>query len=154
MGDSPCRSPHFFWTARAPDQRSHCFFYMEYHKLGVFSPRRVPYSFAEYFSLSFPSFQSKPPFLAADRPFYDYPSVYSNDFSDVYLSLPWGSPWLIFARTMGNRMSCSTGWCWCDRASCSDSSLSWLIDTDQNVPPETRAVWEKLLERRSLEKWE
>ena len=70
-------------------------------KFGVFSPRRVPYSFAEYFSLRFPSFQSKPPFLAADRPFHDYPSLYSNDFSDVYLSLPWGSLWLIFAGTMG-----------------------------------------------------
>src|SRR6266496_6036756 len=57
------------------------------HKFGVFSPRRIPYSFADYFSLRFPAVQREPPFLGADRHSYDYPSLYSNDFSEVYLPL-------------------------------------------------------------------
>ena len=71
------------------------------HKFGVFSPRRIPYSFADYFSLRFPAVQSEPPFLAADRHSYDYPSLYSNDFSEVYLPLPWCSGWLVFGAIMG-----------------------------------------------------
>jgi di/tricarboxylate transporter len=31
-------------------------------------------------------------------------------------------------------------------------TVSWLINADQNVPPETRAAWEKLLGRESHEK--
>jgi hypothetical protein len=71
------------------------------HKFGVFSPRRILNSFADYFSLRFPSLQREPPFLAADRHFYDHPSLYSNDFSEVYLPLPWCSGWLIFGASMG-----------------------------------------------------
>ena len=71
------------------------------HKFGVFSPRRIPYSFADYFGLRFPAVQSKPPFLAADRHSYDYPWLYSNDFSEVYLPLPWCSGWLVFGAIMG-----------------------------------------------------
>jgi hypothetical protein len=71
------------------------------HKFGVFSPRRILNSFADYFSLRFPSLQREPPFLAADRHFYDHPSLYSNDFSEVYLPLPWCSGWLIFGAIMG-----------------------------------------------------
>jgi hypothetical protein len=71
------------------------------HKFGVFSLRRIPYSFADYFSLRFPSPQSDPPFLAADRHSYNYPSLYSNDFSEVYLPLPWCSGWLVFGAIMG-----------------------------------------------------
>src|SRR5258707_3199082 len=41
------------------------------HKFGVFSPRRLPYSFADYFSLRFPSLQREPPYLAANRHSYD-----------------------------------------------------------------------------------
>jgi len=33
------------------------------------------------------------------------------------------------------------------------ATISWLVDADLNVPPETRAAWEKLLGRRSYEKW-
>ena len=29
------------------------------------------------------------------------------------------------------------------------ATVSWLVNADQNVPPETRAAWEKLLGRRS-----
>ena len=71
------------------------------HKFGVFSPRRLPYSFADYFSLRFPSLQREPPYLAANRHSYDYPSLFSNDFSEVYLPLPWCSAWLVFGAIMG-----------------------------------------------------
>jgi hypothetical protein len=29
------------------------------------------------------------------------------------------------------------------------ATVSWLVGADQNVPAETKAVWEKLLGRRS-----
>jgi hypothetical protein len=71
------------------------------HKFGVFSPRRLPYSFADYFSVRFPSLQREPPYLAANRHSYDYPSLFSNDFSEVYLPLLWCSGWLVFGAIMG-----------------------------------------------------
>jgi len=71
------------------------------HKYGVFSPRRIPYSFADYFSLRFPSLEREPPFLGADRHSYDYPFLFSNPFSEVYLPLPWCSGWLVFGAIMG-----------------------------------------------------
>jgi hypothetical protein len=71
------------------------------HKFGVLSPRRILHSFADYFSVRFPSLEREPPFLAADRHFYDYPSLYSNDFSEVYLPLLWCSGWLVFGAIMG-----------------------------------------------------
>ncbi len=184
------------------------------HKFGVFSPRRIPYSFADYFSLRFPAVQSEPPFLAADRHSYDYPWLYSNDFSEVYLPLPWCSGWLVFGAIMGIiclvRRSCADafergaavalfGQCLCILSYfllaqryaadlypflifclviflCSGglallrsrhliigliavsilvnslATISWLIDADQNVPTTTKAAWEKLLGRHSLEK--
>ena len=184
------------------------------HKFGVFSPRRIPYSFADYFSVRFPSFQREPPFVGADRHSYDYPSLYSNDFSEVFLPLPWCSPWLVFGALMG--ITClirRNGANVFERATAlalfaqflfilsffllaqryaadlypflifcllmflrsgreallrwrhvmigliaisivvnSLATVSWLVNADQNVPPETRAAWEKLLGRRSLEK--
>jgi hypothetical protein len=71
------------------------------HKFGVFSPRRILHSFADYFGVYFPSLEREPPFLAADRHSYDYPSLYSNDFSEVYLPLLWCSGWLVFGAVMG-----------------------------------------------------
>jgi hypothetical protein len=71
------------------------------HKFGVFSPRRILHSFADYFGVYFPSLDREPPFLGADRHFYDYPLLYSNDFSEVYLPLPWCSSWLVFGAIMG-----------------------------------------------------
>jgi len=184
------------------------------HKFGVFSPSRIPYSFADYFSVRFPSFQREPPFVGADRHSYDYPSLYSNDFSEVFLPLPWCSPWLVFGALMG--ITClirRNGANVFERATAlalfaqflfilsffllaqryaadlypflifcllmflrsgreallrwrhvmigliaisivvnSLATVSWLVNADQNVPPETRAAWEKLLGRRSLEK--
>jgi hypothetical protein len=71
------------------------------HRYGVFSPRRIPYSLADYFSLRFPSIERQPPFLGADRHPYDYPSLFSNPDSEVYISVLWSSSWLVFAGIMG-----------------------------------------------------
>jgi hypothetical protein len=71
------------------------------HRYGVFSPCRIPYSFADYFSLRFPSLQSQPPFLYAGRHFYIYPALFSNADSEVYVSVLWSSSWLVFAAIMG-----------------------------------------------------
>ena len=71
------------------------------HKFGIFSLRRIPYSFADYFSVRLPSLRLESPFFVADRHPYDYPSLFSNNFSEVYISLVWCSPWLIFGGIMG-----------------------------------------------------
>ena len=70
-------------------------------KYGVFNLRRIPYSFADYFSLRLPSLEHQPPFFAADRHFYSYPSLFSNPDSEVYISVLWSSSWLVFATVMG-----------------------------------------------------
>ena len=182
------------------------------HEFGVFSPRRILHSFADYFSLRFPSFQRDPPFLAADRHSYDYPHLFSNPFSEVYLSVLWCSSWLVFGAIMGIvclvRDKCARLFergvavalliqCLCillffalaqryaadlypflifclvvflrsggialvrsrqviiglvtlSVIANSLATVSWLVGADQNVPAETKAVWEKLLGRRSL----
>jgi hypothetical protein len=71
------------------------------HRYGIFSPRRIPYSLADYFSLRFPTLDRLPPFLGADRHSYDYSSLFSNPDSEVYLSLLWASGWLVFAAIIG-----------------------------------------------------
>jgi hypothetical protein len=71
------------------------------HKHGLFSPRRIPYSLADYFSLRFPGIERLPPFLVADRHSYNYPSLFSNPDSEVYISLLWSSSWMVFAAIMG-----------------------------------------------------
>src|SRR5437588_1915296 len=71
------------------------------HEYGVFSLRRMPYSFADYFSLYFPAPERQPPFLYADRHFYVYPALFSNPDSEVYISLLWSSGWLVFAAVTG-----------------------------------------------------
>jgi hypothetical protein len=71
------------------------------HKYGIFSPRRIPYSFADYFSSRVPSLERRPPFVAVDRHFYNHPSLFSNPDSEVYISLLWSSSWLVFAAIMG-----------------------------------------------------
>jgi hypothetical protein len=71
------------------------------HQYGVFRLHRIPYSFADYFSLYFPGLERQPPFLYADRHFYDYPALFSNPDSEVYVSLLWFSSWLVFGAVMG-----------------------------------------------------
>jgi hypothetical protein len=70
-------------------------------KYGLFSPHRIPYSLADYFSLRFPSIERQPPFLVADRHSYNCPSLFSNSDSEVYISLLWSSSWMVFAAIMG-----------------------------------------------------
>lgn len=71
------------------------------HEHGVFALRRVPYSFADYFSLHFPGLEREPPFLRAGRHSFNCPSLFSNPDSEVYISLVWSSSWLVFAAIMG-----------------------------------------------------
>ena len=71
------------------------------HEHGVFALRRVAYSFADYFSLHFPGIELEPPFLRAGRHSFNYPSLFSNPDSEVYISLMWSSSWLVFAAIMG-----------------------------------------------------
>jgi len=185
------------------------------HKHGVFSLRRIPYSFADYFSLRFPTLGREPPFVRADRHFYDYPSLYSNDFSEVYVSLVWCSPWLIFGAIIGiicllrpnkgdlfergaavaffAQFLCILSYFALAQRYAADlypflifclivflrsggiallrsrhvmialigfsvmvnslATVFWLVDADQNVPPETKGAWERLLRRHSYEKW-
>jgi hypothetical protein len=184
------------------------------HKYGIFSPRRIPFSLADYFSLRFPGIERQPPFLMADRHSYNYPSLFSNPDSEVYLSLLWSSSWLVFAAIMGivclvRRKVDVLGWgiaaafvvqflcilsyfvlaqryatdlypflifCLVIFLGSGGTALlrsrhlliglvafsvvinslvtvSWLVDADLNVPPETRAAWERLVGRHSYEKW-
>ena len=182
------------------------------HEFGVFSPRRILHSFADYFNLRFPSLQRDPPFLAAGRHSYDYPHLFSNPFSEVYLSVLWCSSWLVFGAIVGIvclfRDKCARlfkrgvavalliqclgifsffalaqryaadlypflifcfviflrsggialvrsrqviiGLVTLSVIANSLATVSWLVGADQNVPAETKAVWEKLLGRRSL----
>jgi len=184
------------------------------HRYGVFSPYRIPYSFADYFSLRLPSLQDRAPFLAANRHFYDYPSLFSNPDSEVYVSLLWSSSWLIAGAVMGivclvrrrgvdvfewgvavalvvqplcilsyfllaQRYAtdlcpflifCLVVFLASDRSALlwsryiivglvalsvvinSLATIAWLVYADQNVPAQTRAVWEKLLRRDAYEK--
>lgn len=184
------------------------------HQYGVFSPRRIPYSFADYFSLRLPSLEDRAPFLTADRHFYNYPSLFSNPDSEVYISLLWSSSWLIVGAVMGivclvRRQgvdlidwgvavalavqplcilsyfllaqryatdlypflifyfvvflaSSGPGLLWSRyilvglvAVSVVINSLattSWLVYADQNVPAETKAVWENLFRRAAYEK--
>jgi hypothetical protein len=71
------------------------------HKYGLFSLRRIPVSLADYFSLRFPGIERQPPFLMANRHSYNYPSLFSNPDSEVYISLLWSSSWMVFAAIMG-----------------------------------------------------
>jgi hypothetical protein len=184
------------------------------HKYGLFSPHRIPYSFADYFSLRFPSMESEPPFLVAGRHPYNYPSLFSNPDSEVYVSLLWSSNWIVFAAIMGitclvrtkelNLFTAGTAVALLAQVLCilsyfllaqryatdlypflifclvfflgssgiassssrymliglvalsivinSLTTVSWLVNADQNVPAETRAAWRKLLGYDSREK--
>jgi len=68
---------------------------------GIFNLLRVPSSFADYFSLRFPSLQTAPPFLRADRHAAAHPALYSLPISEVFLSVPWCSGWLLLGAVCG-----------------------------------------------------
>jgi hypothetical protein len=185
------------------------------HKYGLFSLRRIPFSLADYFSLRFPGTERQPPFLMANRHSYNYPSLFSNPDSEVYISLLWSSSWMVFAAFMGitclfrrkgfnlfargatvallAQFVCILSYFVLAQRYATDlypflifclvvflgsggtillrsrhlliglvalsvainslATISWLVDADQNVPPETRASWERLVGRHSYEKW-
>ena len=68
---------------------------------GLFDLRRVPLSFADYFSLRFPPFQHRAPFLVAARHSYNYPSLFVLPMSETYLSVLWCSSWLVLGAVFG-----------------------------------------------------
>lgn len=71
------------------------------HKHGIFNLNRIPYSFANYFSLAPPSFHLEAPFLRVGRHVLPKSAPFSLPFSEVFLSVPWCSSWAIVAATMG-----------------------------------------------------
>jgi hypothetical protein len=70
---------------------------------GIFSLTRLPYSFADYFSLALPSFHSRPPFVTMGRHPISHPALFSLPISEIFISLPWCSGWLVLAGMMGVR---------------------------------------------------
>jgi hypothetical protein len=71
------------------------------HKHGIFNLTRIPYSFADYFSLVPPSFHLHPPFVRVDRHALPNSAPFSLPLSEVFLSVPWSSSWLIMGAIMG-----------------------------------------------------
>jgi hypothetical protein len=71
------------------------------HAHGVFDLRRVPLSFADYFSLRPPAIESSPPFVKVDRHPYSHPSLFSLPFSETFLPVTWSSSWLLFGACVG-----------------------------------------------------
>jgi hypothetical protein len=181
------------------------------HKYGVFALRRIPYSFADYFSLHFPRLVWEPPFLRAGRHSYIHPSLFSNPDSEVFISLVWSSGWLVLGAIMGiaclirrkganpfeigvavallTQFFCILSYFVLAQRYTTDlypflifclviflgsggaalrrvryviislvavsavvnslATISWLVNADQNVPSETKTVWDKLLGRHS-----
>jgi hypothetical protein len=178
------------------------------HNHRVFGLERIPYSFADYFSLHFPPLRREPPFLWGGRHDYKYSSLFLNPFSEVYVSLLWSSSWLIvgaiagmiyfvrhkgfglFERTVAIALFAQclcilsfygltqrygtelfpflifaflvflrsgrtavlpyvlTGLVAVSVVINSLTTVSWLLDSDLNVPAETRAKWNEFLGRR------
>jgi len=71
------------------------------HKHGIFNLTRIPYSFADYFSLVPPSLHLHPPFLRVDRHALPNYAPFSLPLSEVFLSVPWCSSWIIVGAIMG-----------------------------------------------------
>jgi hypothetical protein len=71
------------------------------HKFGVFSPLRIPYSFADYFSLVPPPLYLQRPFLRVDRHLLPNSAPFSLPFSETFLSVPWCSSWLVVGAVLG-----------------------------------------------------
>jgi hypothetical protein len=180
---------------------------------GIFHPRRILTSFIEYFGLRFPTFETKAPFVRGDLHWDSYKNLYSNPYSEVYITLPWCSGWLLIAAMLGvgalsrnrreepTRGALALGLlaqgapilCYFALAqrystdfypfllfamaaflrfgetalvrsrhalavlvivSCffnTTSTVSWLVDSDQNVLPQTRVALQKMLGRNPPE---
>jgi hypothetical protein len=71
------------------------------HKHGIFNLHRIPYSFADYFSLAPPSFHRQPPFLRVERHGLPNSAPFSLPLSEVFLSVPWSSSWAVACAVVG-----------------------------------------------------
>ncbi len=71
------------------------------YRHGIFNLTRVPYSFADYFSLVPPSLHLQPPFLRVDRHALPNSAPFSLPLSETFLSVPWCSSWLVVGAIMG-----------------------------------------------------
>ena len=71
------------------------------HKYGMLSLLRIPFNFADYFSLRLPSFDAHYPFFTASRHFFGDSPFSSLPFSETYLSIPWCSGWLLLGAIGG-----------------------------------------------------
>ena len=71
------------------------------HKHGIFDLNRIPYSFADYFSLAPPSFHLEPPLLRVYRHVLPKSAPFSLPLSEVFLSVPWSSSWLVVGAIVG-----------------------------------------------------
>jgi hypothetical protein len=68
---------------------------------GMFDLARLPYSFAEYFSLRPPAFRAHAPFVQVDRHFLPYPTLFSLPNTESYVSLTWSAGWLVLGAVFG-----------------------------------------------------
>ena len=68
---------------------------------GMFDLARLPYSFAEYFSLRPPAFRAHAPFVQVDRHFLPYPTLFSLPNTESYVSLTWSAGWLLLGAVFG-----------------------------------------------------
>ncbi len=128
------------------------------HIHGIFRPRRIPYSFADYFVrrkvdllgwgiaavLVVQCLCILAYFVLAQR--------YATDFYPFLIFCL-----IIFLGSGGSELLWSRhiiiGLIALSVVINSLATVSWLVDADLNVPAETRAAWEKLLGRHSYERW-
>jgi hypothetical protein len=71
------------------------------HKHGIFNLNRIPYSFAYYFSPAPPSFHLEAPFLRVSRHVLPKSAPFSLPLSEIFLSVPWSSSWLVVGAIVG-----------------------------------------------------
>jgi hypothetical protein len=71
------------------------------HRHGIFNMNRIPYSFADYFSLAPPSFHFEAPFFRVDRHALPNSAPFSLPLSEVFLSVSWSSSWLALGAIVG-----------------------------------------------------
>jgi hypothetical protein len=68
---------------------------------GIFDLHRLPYSFADYFNLTLPSFHLQRPFLTVDRHPIPHSEPFSLPLSETFISLSWSSAWLVATAILG-----------------------------------------------------
>lgn len=178
-------------------------------KYGLFRLERIPRTFADYFYLRRPKVQQGPPYLKAERHYYNYPTFYTIPLSETYSSLLWCSSWILLGAGVGMALLLRPrGGDWWERAVAvvllaqvigilsfhalaqryiaeffpffvfvflfflrkgratlfysrlsiialvvvsvvinTLMTVSWMLDSDMNVRPETKAMWNTALKR-------